>query len=173
MHRHCPSLSAPALDILRTMRLHNLSKNSLKLRSIWTIVQSLEPQASPANSCCTVDCLKRGRILCIRTIPRCAILPVANSGGSLNHDCTWVGHALLSQSPHDRVFALCAVCSPHKSLVVVSHDNACDNLHHHHHQHHLLQPSSAQTVTVCGEARPIFVVWDTNDTFCPDERDRT
>ena len=42
-----------------------------------------------------------------------------------------------------------------------------------HHQHHLLQPSSAQTVTVCGEARPIFVVWDTNDTFCPDERDRT
>ena len=41
------------------------------------------------------------------------------------------------------------------------------------HQHHLLQPSSAQTVTVCGEARPIFVVWDTNDTFCPDERDRT
>ena len=97
------------------MRLHNLSKNSLNLRSIWTIVQSLEPQASADNSCCTVDCLKRGRILCIRTIPRCAILPVANSGGSLNHDCTWVGHALLSQSPHDRVFAPCAVCSPHAS----------------------------------------------------------
>ena len=32
----------------------------------------------------------------------------------------------------------------------------------------------AQTVTACGEARPIFVivVWDTNDTFCPDERDQ-
>ena len=27
--------------------------------------------ASADNSCCTVDCLKRGRILCIRTIPRC------------------------------------------------------------------------------------------------------
>ena len=62
------------------MRLHNLSKNSLNLRSIWTIVQSLEPQASADNSCCTVDCLKRGRLsVPVRMGLRMSLQPVLSA----------------------------------------------------------------------------------------------